>query len=145
MGSVAWYQFAGGPIATLPRLRECATVTTMADETSDELRDEQRELTRVAALTGYVALLADIAKQIRLVAIAIGNESTEEGDDFMGTAAILNEAAQGIRSSAELVKAKIDEALARLSDNATATDIAAAVATLVEDGSGGVVEAPPSA
>lgn len=167
MGAPLWYRVAGGETVTLPRAR-CDKMAAMTDETSDELRAEQRDLRTVADLTGYVATLADLSAQIHLISIAIGKLELA-GEDLVSTAAILAQAAADVRGAADTVKTAIDNALARLSDNASPADIQAAVdeltaakATLdaatstadtidpnvtsggvVDDGSGGVTEPTP--
>lgn len=135
----------------------------------ERLQELRAQLERVMHLAGYAAALEEHAIELELTAIAL-EKLHEEGDDLMSVAQVLRDAAAAAKQGAADVKAAIDSAIARLSDNPTAADIQAAIDDLntanatnadalaaagtidpdtttggvVDDGSGGVVEAPPT-
>jgi hypothetical protein len=123
---------------------------------------------RLGHLAGYRDALTEHGLQLGLIATAV-EQLHEEGDDLMSVAQVLKDASAAVAQAATDVKAAIDAAIARLSDNPTTADIAEVVSNLtaaggtlgaaaeaaatidpdaptgvVADGSGGVTEAPPA-
>lgn len=131
------------------------------NETSDELRAQGAQLKRLSELTGYQAILKDLAAQIDLIGVALQGDN-----ELMAIGDVLRQNAADVKAANESLNQAIDAAIARLSDNATQADIDAAVADLqaakntatealnkvntqidpdqgggvVDDGSGGVTE-----
>lgn len=90
------------------------------------LKELQREFHRLGHMAGYAAYLEEESTKILLTALAL----EEFGEEFMSVAQTLKDASASVKESAQTVKESIDAAIARLSDNPTAADIAEVVENL---------------
>jgi len=94
--------------------------------TPTELENLNRLFQHLARLSSYAAGLKQRAWEIILISLALQNEGVE----FVSVAEILKAAAQEVATSATAVNQAITDAVARLSDNPSAADIAEVVAAL---------------